>query len=84
MLAIHTVNFIFFSEILGSYLGSINFIINYKVFIQFICKFIMDPTTEALEAALGLVRHLPTDDLKSLMNDDTRLTSMINDLPQVS
>ena len=44
----------------------------------------MDPTTEALEAALGLVRHLPTDDLKSLMNDDTRLTSMINDLPQVS
>lgn len=35
------------------------------------------------EAALGLIRHLTTEELKALMNDDTRLTEMIADLPQI-
>lgn len=36
------------------------------------------------EAAVGLVRHLTTEELRALMNDDSRVTDMISDLPQVS
>ena len=36
------------------------------------------------EAALGLVRHLSTVELRALMDDDNRLAELISDLPQVS
>ncbi|XP_018019392.1 vacuolar protein sorting-associated protein 37B [Hyalella azteca] len=35
------------------------------------------------EAVTGLIRHLTVDELRSLMNDDTRLSEMIADLPQM-
>uniref|UniRef100_A0A2P2I333 Vacuolar protein sorting-associated protein 37B-like n=1 Tax=Hirondellea gigas TaxID=1518452 RepID=A0A2P2I333_9CRUS len=35
------------------------------------------------EAAMGLIRHLTSEELKGLMNDESRLSEMVADLPQV-
>ncbi|XP_066982764.1 vacuolar protein sorting-associated protein 37B-like [Macrobrachium rosenbergii] len=35
------------------------------------------------EAAIGLIRHLPTEELKDLVNNDDKLSELMNDLPQM-
>ncbi|XP_076041548.1 vacuolar protein sorting 37B [Oratosquilla oratoria] len=35
------------------------------------------------EAAIGLFKHLPTEELRDLVNNDDKLTEMIKDLPQM-
>ena len=35
------------------------------------------------EAAIGLIRHLPTEELKDLVNNDDKLSELMKDLPQV-
>lgn len=36
------------------------------------------------EAAVGLIRHLPTEELRDLVNNDDKLAELMKDLPQVS
>lgn len=35
------------------------------------------------EAAIGLIRHLPTEELRDLVNNDDKLSELMNDLPQM-
>ena len=35
------------------------------------------------DAALNLIHHLSTSELRDLMKDEERLTNMVTDLPQV-
>ena len=35
-------------------------------------------------AALGILQHLNTDDLRALLDDEAKLNDIITDLPQVS
>ena len=35
------------------------------------------------EAAIGLVNHLSTDELKELMNDEDKVMNLVKDLPQI-
>ena len=34
-------------------------------------------------AALGHINHLPTEELRDLVNNDDKLTELVKDLPQV-
>ena len=33
--------------------------------------------------ALGLINHLPTEELRDLVNNDDKLTDLVKDLPEV-
>ncbi|KAK7082877.1 Vacuolar protein sorting-associated protein 37B [Halocaridina rubra] len=35
------------------------------------------------EAAVGLIRHLPTEELRDLVNNEDKLSELMNDLPQM-